>query len=195
MKLVPIGVGLCVAFLTVAGRSAPASEFDDIDTNHDGVISKQEWQAWKEKESKQATAAKKPSPKAEGKSSESKTPGLIEWLQRDFEIRNSFFSSGSPPKPGTPSALSGYPASVASEASSDPARLSWTKPSDGSAFYQLDAAVLWHPSFLSSGTELFNDSVAWFAEPTFETHVSSQSGSAQDQLTYRLPITLEYYLG
>lgn len=171
------------------------SEFDDIDTNHDGVVSKKEWEAWKKKTSQSATTEQKSATDSAATSNEKKSGGLIEMLQRDFEIRESFFADGSRPSPGTPSDFSGSTASVASAASSNPARLSWTKPSQGSAFYQLDAAVLWKPSFLSSGTELFSDAVAWFVEPTFETHVSSEVGAAQDQLTYRIPLTLEYFPG
>jgi hypothetical protein len=172
-----------------------ASEFDEIDTNHDGVISREEWNAWKKKTSQAESVEKKAPVETQASSDEDRRVGVIKWIERNFEIRQSFFGSGSPWPASTSSEFSALSGSIASTASSDPARVSWTKPSNGSAFYQVDAAVLWRPSFLSSGTEWFGNPVGWFVEPTFEAHVSSEPGSAQNQLSYRSPITLEYFPG
>jgi hypothetical protein len=169
-----------------------ASEFDEIDTNHDGVISREEWNAWNKKTSQAESVEKKAPAKTQASSHEDRSAGVIKWIERNFEIRQSFFGTGTSSL-DTASEFSGLGESVVSTASSDPARVSWTKPSNGSAFYQVDAAVLWRPSLLSSGTQLPGNPIAWFVEPTFEAHVSSQPGSAQNQLSYRSPITLDFY--
>jgi len=192
MKLVP-RVPLVALML---GCTSPvfASEFDEIDTNHDSVISREEWNAWKKKTSRADTVGEKAPVETQVTSHEEKGLDVIKWVERNFEVRESFFGTGTSSL-NTSSEFSGLSGSVASTASSEPARVGWTKPTNGSAFYQVDAAVLWRPSFLSSGTQSLGDPIAWFVEPTFEAHVSSEPGSEQDQLSYRSPITLDYFPG
>ena len=158
-----------LAAILLLGVIANAAEFTDFDTNKDGKISKAEFAAQAVRATAAATQEKgkaavtpEPPPKAE-------KSGLIAWLERDFQIRESFF---------TP------------DKAVNPAKLSWTKAKAEPSFYQLDAAVLWQPAFLSSGTTIGMKSLSWFIRPSFEAHVSTESGAAQNQLTYRVPFTL-----
>ena len=194
MKFFPLEPLFCLALIGCTS-SAFASEFDEVDVNHDGVISREEWNAWKKKTSPVEPVEKKVPETAQSNVREEKRFDLVKWIEQNFEIRESFFGPRSPSPPNTASEFSALSGSIASIASSDPARLSWTKPSNGSAFYQVDAAVLWRPDFLSSGTQLAGHPIAWFVEPSFEAHVSSEPGSAQNQLSYRSPLTLEYFPG
>jgi hypothetical protein len=195
VKLLPLVWLLYFALILACTPPVFASEFDEIDRNHDGVVSRVEWNAWKSKTSHSDIVAEEVPSRPQASSNEHKGVDIIKWIERNFEIRESFFSSGSTSPPGSSAEFASLSSSVASTASSEPARVSWTKPSNGSAFYQLDAAVLWRPYFLSSGTEFLGNPIAWFIEPTFETHVSSEPGSAQNQLTYRSPVTFEYFPG
>ncbi len=168
---------LLMAVALLGGRAALGLDFADFDTNHDGVISKQEFAAYTaaEAKAKPATgknevAVEKPAKKEKG--------GLVGWLERDFEIRESLYTPGGELDPSV-----------------NPAKLSWTKARHQDSFYQLDAAVLWKPSFLSGGTTIGDSALGWFLQPSFEAHVSTEPTSSQNQLTYRLPITLNYIPG
>ena len=167
MKTIPFAFSLTALLLT--GAAAKAGEFSDYDTNKDGQISKAEFAA--QAASLPPAVAMGPGkaalvPEPEAKPEKS---GWIAWLERDFQIRESFFTQ---------------------EQAVNPAKLSWTKAKGEPSFYQLDAAVLWQPTFLTSGTTIGSKSLSWFIRPSFEAHVSTETGASQDQLTYRVPLTL-----
>jgi hypothetical protein len=152
--------------------SFPPDEFKDYDTDGDGKISKAEF-------ARKATPPSIASSKTDDRVAteqpkEKKELGLIGWLERDFQLRQSFFT----PKESV-----------------NPAKFSWSKAKGESSFYHLDAAVLWRPAFLSDGEELGNGVLSWFIQPSFEAHISNQKGAAQDQLTFRVPFTLNYVPG
>ena len=167
-----MNTALCTLSLTALllnGAATQAATFADYDTNNDGQISPAEFAA--------STSALPPAvamgpgkaavvPEPESKPEKS---GWIAWLERDFQIRESFFTQ---------------------EQAVNPAKLSWTKAKGQPSFYQLDAAVLWQPTFLTSGTTIGSKSLSWFIRPSFEAHVSTETGASQDQLTYRVPFTL-----
>ena len=143
MKLVPTAPLFGVALILVCNSLVSGSEFDEIDTNHNGVISRGGVEARKNKATNKVseadTVGKKSSAKPVASSYEENGSDIIKWIERNFKIRESFLGAGSNMPPGT---------LFASTASSEPARVGWTKPSNGSAFYQVDAAVLWQPPFL-----------------------------------------------
>ncbi len=168
---------LFAAVAVIGARAALALDFADFDTNHDGVISKQEFAAHTATEAKTKPASGK-SEVAVEKPAKKEKGGLVGWLERDFEIRESLYTPGGELDP-----------------SINPAKLSWTKARHQDAFYQLDAAVLWKPSFLSGGTTIGGSALGWFLQPSFEAHVSTEPTSSQNQLTYRVPLTLNYIPG
>jgi hypothetical protein len=82
----------------------------------------------------------------------------------------------------------------------DPAKLAWVKPRGENAYYTIDAAILWTPAFLDWDWKKFDDEQrapsdlqlsTWeFAgriRPSFEAHVSTQTGANRNQLTYGVP--------
>lgn len=171
-KLLGTVCGIAVSFSL--GSTGDAAEFEDYDTDRDGRISKAEFAAQTKRPSTASVPLKKEDAVAAEQPKKAEELSLIGWLERDFQIRQSFFT----PKESV-----------------NPAKFSWTKAKGTPSFYQLDAAVLWQPSFLSSGQVLGSGSLSWFVSPSFEAHVSTATGGAQDQLSYRVPITLNYVPG
>src|ERR1700730_3692591 len=104
-------------------------------------------------------------------------PTIGSWLEHNIEIRNSFYDS---------------------KQVDSPAKISWTKNMDETAFYTVDAAIVGtmfakHPS----PWELFNQDVFVAVSPTFEAHISTENNTptkhnSQDSLLYALPMTFTY---
>ncbi|HEX8490515.1 MAG TPA: EF-hand domain-containing protein, partial [Chthoniobacterales bacterium] len=142
-----------VAVLLLVAPTGFATGFEDYDTDGDGKISKAEFTRQAKRPStapmKKVDAVASEQPKKE------KELGLIGWLERDFQVRQSFFT----PKESV-----------------NPAKFSWSKAKGKSSFYHLDAAVLWKPAFLSGGQVLGSGSLSWFIQPSFEAHISNQTG-------------------
>ena len=75
----------------------------------------------------------------------------------------------------------------------EPAKFSWTKSEGESSFYEFDLAVGPNPDgfpFLHTGKSTDAWDYNWKIQPTFETHISTQTKAEQDSLSARLPVTL-----
>ena len=173
-------IGVALGLLTSV--SVFADEFSDLDTNHDGVISKEEFAA-KNATTKKSDAVNDKTGVEANKADKEKKGGLIGWLESDFEIRESIFGANDKP-PKDPA--------VKSEASpsANPAKLNWTKTKGANASYQVDAALLWKPSFLRGGTTIGSTLLGWYVQPSFEAHISTDPTASQNQLSYRTPLTV-----
>lgn len=165
---------LAVAAIASSFSLVHADEFDRLDKNHDGVVTREEFAAREEIDpGRKETAAPTKNPTSTVKTEKG---WLIRALERDFKIRKSFLSDAD---------------------SADPAKLSWTKAKDSAAFYQLDLAVMWTPTFLDSqrgwpDKKVGPDLLGWTVTPSFESHIATDPKASQNSLTYRIPVTLSY---
>jgi hypothetical protein len=173
-------IGLLATSVCV-GQQVDA-EFRKIDTNGDGFIDPQEWNAY---QSSRAKVSKSP-PAAGGKTAISQSEGsesttkssetFLDQISKQISIRKSFLSA---------------------DDESEPAKFSWTKNKGEDSIYTFDFALLLHPQW--NNKTLFdwqhsfsNFILGWQLEPTFEAHISTDATSAQDSLSYRLPVTLDF---
>jgi len=82
----------------------------------------------------------------------------------------------------------------------EPAKLAWVKPRGENSYYTIDAAILWTPAFLDwewrkfddeqrapSGQPLSSWEFAGRIRPSFEAHISTQTGANRNQLAYAVP--------
>jgi hypothetical protein len=175
-----IGNALCL----VQSRVEATTDFDQSDTNGDGVISREEFAARK-LASEKSVEKVPPKPAAEPTPSQENQSKFLQFIQDNFEIRETFFTAGQKAN----DLLGTDPTSLKDSASTNPARISWTRTASSGSFYQVDAAVLWKPKFLDHPPQAGLD---WLVQPNFEAHISTKEGSAQDQLTYRVPVVLNY---
>ncbi len=172
LRIIPLVT--CACFATHAQDSVDeTARFKALDKNGDGVLSLDEFAAQTNRRAPAGKAVLSPEPTPKPVTN-AKT-GLIDWLKKYIVVRNSFFDSAD-----------SY--GFVDEPPSDPARFSWTKPSDGDSFYQVDAAVLWN--FWDKDAGWGTNLVHYRLQPSFEAHFSGEPDATQNQLTYRLPFEL-----
>ena len=158
------------------------ADFRKIDTNGDGFIDPQEWDAYK---SLQANISKSPPAAGEktrisqsetSESSRKSSETFLDQISKQISIRKSFLSA---------------------DDESEPAQFSWTKDKDEDSFYTLDFALLLHPrwndkTLFDLQHKFSSFTLGWQLEPTFEANISTEATSAQDSLSYRLPVILDF---
>jgi len=150
------------------------------DTNHDGLVSTDEEIAFA---AKIAPAKFKPSDlslpvigKPGPGTKAVAEPTLNSWLERNVQIRQSFFNT---------------------KDANNPAKFAWTKKADEGAFYTVDAAVVYTGLMAPREFTFANQSVFAAVTPVFEAHFSNQDNThsahnSQNSLLYALPATFTY---
>ena len=163
---------------------AAPSEFDRADTNHDGFVSKTEWEAYQKTSSKTSTPAK-PNPDPwndSGAKTQKPARADIEgpatsFIEKNFSLHKSFLSGKD-------------------EDATSPAKVTWTHAIGAETYYHLDLAITPKWAILDSGkidpkgVQVGNNTLAYSISPVVEAHVSSEPKHAQNKLDYEMAIDL-----
>ena len=166
------------------GDSSQTEKLIDVKVNAEEWAAFQKWVASQKKTKKAPAAEKKtkePETAASGTKPSTQPESLGKKIAEQISIRKSFLSD---------------------DDEAEPAKLNWTDARGESPFYTLDLAVLLHPTVYVNGRPrpLFDSEYTfsggsrldWNIKPTFEAHISTETGSEQDSLSYRMPLTLTF---
>jgi hypothetical protein len=166
------------------GDSSQTEKLIDVKVNPEQWAAFQKWVASQKNAKKSPVAGKKTKEEETAVSAtkaSTEPESLGKKIAKQISIRKSFLST---------------------DDEAEPAKLNWTNTRGESPFYTLDLAVLLHPTtdvndrprplFDSEYTFSGGSRLDWNLKPTFEAHISTEMGSEQDSLSYRLPLTLTF---